>query len=261
VPPLVVSVHGGDVLSTARGGPRGRAAVEAALRHARLVLANSARTAELAGSHGARATRVVHLGADLPGEAARSGAAAAGEGAAARARPPTLVTVGHLVARKRHADVVRALARLRERHPELRYVVVGDGPERPALERLAAELGVAERVEFRGQLPPPAAREAAWRADAFVLPSVDEAFGVAYVEAMAGGVPALGTRGEGGPEEIAAAGGGIRLVSPGDVDGLAAEHARELGRAARATVEAHFTWERCGRETVAAYEAALAAAP
>jgi glycosyltransferase involved in cell wall biosynthesis len=252
--PLVVSVHGGDLLSTVHRGPRGRRAVEGALAHARLVLANSAHTAGLAARHGARETRVVHLGTDLPAQRHREDG------------PPTLVTVGHLVARKRHADVVRALWTLRDRHPDLRYVVVGDGPEREPLRALAASLGVGDRVELRGQLPPAQARAAARDADAFVLPSVDEAFGVAYVEAMAGGVPAIGSRGEGGPQEIAAAGDGIRLVPPGDVEALAAEverlltdapWARELGAAARATVEASFTWERCGRETVAAYEAAL----
>lgn len=254
--PLVVSVHGGDVLSTVHRGPRGRRAVEGALAHARLVLANSRGTAELARRHGARETRVVHLGTDVPAAPPR------------REGPPTIVTVGHLVARKRHADVVRALAALRDRHPGLRYVVVGDGPEREPLRALAASLGVADRVELRGQLAPAEARAAAWDADAFVLPSVDEAFGVAYVEAMAGGVPAVGARGESGPEEIAAAGEGIRLVAPGDVAALAGEvdrilsderWARELGDGARATVEAHFTWARCGRETVAAYESALAA--
>ena len=99
-----------------------------------------------------------------------------------------------------------------------------------------------------------------------MLPSVDEAFGVAYVEAMAGGVPAIGCRGEPGPEEIAALGRGLRLVAPGDPEALAAElralleepeWRRELGHAARATVEAEFTWEQCGRATVAAYEAAM----
>jgi glycosyltransferase involved in cell wall biosynthesis len=256
--PLVVSVHGGDVLSTVHRGPRGRRAVEGALAHARLVLANSAHTARLATRHGARETRVVHLGTDLTAQRPE----------AAPDTPPRIVTVAHLVARKRHADVVRALWTLRERHPRLRYVVVGDGPEREPLRALAASLGLADRVELRGQLPPAQARAAAWDADAFVLPSVDEAFGVAYVEAMAGGVPAIGSRGEGGPQEIAAAGDGIRLVPPGDVEALAAEidrlltdesWARELGAAARATVEESFTWERSGRETVAAYESALAA--
>ena len=254
--PLVVSAHGGDVLGVARASQRGRRTVSRALAHARLVLANSAGTAERCAELGARDVRVVHLGTDLPPLPAE----------AAPRDPPTLVTVGHLVARKRHADVVRAVALLRERHPGLRYVVVGDGPERDAIAALARELGVAERVELRGQLAPEAAREQARAASAFVMPSVDEAFGVAYVEAMAGGVPAIGCRGEAGPEEIAAAGGGIRMVEPGDVDALAAEldrlltdadWARELGAAARATVEAAFTWQGCGRDTVAAYQAAL----
>jgi glycosyltransferase involved in cell wall biosynthesis len=83
---------------------------------------------------------------------------------------------------------------------------------------------------------------------------------------MAGCVPAIGARGEPGPEEIAACGGGMRLVPPGDPEALAREIAalldepawrRELGAAARANVEAHFTWERCGRATVAAYADAL----
>jgi glycosyltransferase involved in cell wall biosynthesis len=257
--PLVVSVHGGDVLSTVHRGPRARVAVERALAHARLVLANSAHTARIAEGHGARETRVVHLGTDLPSD---SPLATSSDGEA-----PAIVTVGHLVARKRHADVVRALWTLRDRHPRLRYVVVGDGPEREPLRELAASLDLADRVDLRGQLPPAEARAEAWRGAAFVLPSVDEAFGVAYVEAMAGGVPAIGSRGEGGPEEIAAAGGGIRLVPPGDVEALAGEidrllsderWAREVGGAARATVEASFTWERCGRDTVAAYESALA---
>ncbi len=52
------------------------------------------------------------------------------------------------------------------------------------------------------------------------MPSTEEAFGVAYIEAMAGGVPAIGCRGEPGPEEIAAAGDGFVLVPPGDIERL-----------------------------------------
>jgi len=134
------------------------------------------------------------------------------------------------------------------------------------LERLAAELGLADSVEFDGQLAHAEALSRAREGSLFVLPSVDEAFGVAYVEAMAGGLPAIGCRGEPGPREIAAAGGGIRLVAPGDTDALAGEidalladpaALRAAGAQARATVEAAFTWERCGAETVRAYEDAL----
>src|SRR5581483_5783617 len=94
--------------------------------------------------------------------------------------------------------------------------------------------------------------------------------GVAYVEAMAGGVPAIGCRGEPGPEEIAAAGDGLVLVPPGDIERLTQRidellsdphRLHEASRRARATVAANFTWERCGHETLAAYEQALRSAP
>jgi glycosyltransferase involved in cell wall biosynthesis len=241
--PYVVSVHGGDVLAVAQE-ERGRRAVEAGLGGARLVMANSAAIETRCRDLGATNTRVVHLGTDVPEP---------------RPRGTELVTVAHLVARKRHADVLHALAGL----PDMRWVVVGDGPERPALERLARELGVAGRVDFRGALPHPEAMLAARSGAVFVLPSVDEAFGVAYVEAMAGGVPAIGCAGEPGPEEIARCGGGIRLVAPRDPQALAQairETAgdRALGERARATVLEHFTWAGCGRATVDAYAAALA---
>jgi teichuronic acid biosynthesis glycosyltransferase TuaC len=253
--PLVVSVHGGDVYFTAPRYETGARAVRRAYETARLVLANSAGIERDARTLGATRTRVVRLGADLPADPPQH-----------KAQAPTLVTVGHLVARKRHADVVRALWLLRERLPDLRYLVIGDGPEREPLARLAEELGLADRVELAGQLPHATAMARARAAHAFVMPSVDEAFGVAYVEAMAAGLPAIGARGEAGPQEIAAAGDGIRLVAPGDVEALAAEiegligepeYAKDLGEAARETVRRAFTWEACGRATVAAYEDAL----
>jgi glycosyltransferase involved in cell wall biosynthesis len=275
--PLVVSVHGGDVLYTASRVAGGRAAVTRTLGAARLVLANSQGIAELARSLGAGETRVVRLGArppalraGAPAPGARAPTPSAAPGARARAPTPTpapaLVTVGHLVARKRHADVLRALAVLSDRHPTLRYVIVGEGPERPALEALAERLGVSARVELCGQLDPAQALARMRECTLFAMPSTEEAFGVAYVEAMAAGLPAIGCRGEPGPEEIAKAGDGFVLVPPGDIERLSQrieelladpERLREAGRRARATVAAHFTWERCGAQTRAAYEDAL----
>ena len=92
---------------------------------------------------------------------------------------------------------------------------------------------MADRVDLVGALPPGGrARSGSARA-AFVLPSVDEAFGVAYVEAMAGWLPAVGLRGEDGPEEIAAAGGGMLLADPDDLAATirtALDHRDGLGR-------------------------------
>jgi glycosyltransferase involved in cell wall biosynthesis len=76
--------------------------------------------------------------------------------------------VADLVARKRHADVLRALWLLRDAHPDLVWDVYGDGPERPALEQLASELGLADRVTLRGPRTPERG------GTVFVLPSVDE---------------------------------------------------------------------------------------
>lgn len=249
--PLVISVHGGDVLWTCERVPGGREAVARTLAGARLTLANSDGIATLARRRGASRTQVVHLGSDLP------------ERAPTRAERPLLVSVGHLVARKRHADVVRALAIL---PAEVRYLVIGDGPEHGALARLASDLGLADRVELAGALEPTEALRRAREAWLFVMPSTDEAFGVAYVEAMAAGVPAIGAAGEPGPADIAAAGGGIELVPARDPDALAARigallgdpgRLAALGEAARRTVAENFSWQRCGERTVAAYREAL----
>ena len=197
--------------------------------------------------------------------AARSAVGSDSSASIAAASAQTLVTVAHLVERKRHADVLRALWLLRDRSPAPRWIVVGDGPERSRLEALAARLGIA--AEFRGALPHAEAVAVARSAVLFVLPSVDEAFGVAYVEALAGGVPTIGCMGEPGPEDLARITEGMRLVPPGDPEALARkiaallddERARHrLGTLAREAVAERLSWEACGRATVAAYEAALA---
>lgn len=243
--PLAVSVHGGDVLAPTLAGPGARATIAHVLRSAAVVLCNSRATlrnaAALAGE-GDR-MRVVHLGADVPPD---------GQLPPKHARP-TVATVAHVIPRKRHEDVLRALPDATD------WVVIGDGPE---LARLRAE-APAGRAHFPGALPHDEAMRELARCHVMALPSVDEAFGVAYVEALAHGVPAIGCAGEGGPEEIAAAGDAMLLVPPRDPAALRAaiERAladRDLPARARATARASFTWEACGAATVEAYRAALA---
>jgi glycosyltransferase involved in cell wall biosynthesis len=256
---LAVSTHGPDVISVHARSGAARRATERALLEADVVLANSRwaarRCEQLAGR--AIETRVVHFGADLPPAPPR------------RHERQTLVTVAHLHARKRHALVLHALAELPP-HVRPDYVVIGEGRGRRPLEQLAGRLGLGERVRFLGQLENRLALEEAWRCHLCVMPSVEEPFGVAYVEAMAGGLPAIGTRGEGGPDDIAAAGGGMVLVPPDDHRALARELERllgdpgrmeALGRAARENVERNFTWRACGEATLAAYRDAAERSP
>jgi glycosyltransferase involved in cell wall biosynthesis len=133
---------------------------------------------------------------------------------------PTL-TVGVLTrldARKGLPYLLRAMAQLRSDIPEARLLIGGDGEDRSALEREADTLGLTGRVEFVG-----AVHDAAQfyrRLDLFVLPSLDEAFGLVLLEAMAAGLPVVGTQ-VGGIPEVLEDGSQGRLVAPADSQALA----------------------------------------
>jgi len=101
-----------------------------------------------------------------------------------------VIFTGRLIRDKNVDVLLRALVPVREEVPDLRALVVGDGPERPALERLARDLGLA--VTFAGFLPDYDSVIAAMKASrVFVLPSTREGFGIAALEAMACGVPVV----------------------------------------------------------------------
>ena len=124
---------------------------------------------------------------------------------------------------KRVEDVVRTFARLVEQRPA-RLMMVGDGPNRPAAERLARELGLGDKVSFLGKLKNPL--EALSIADLFLLPSESESFGLAALEAMACGVPVVASEAGGLPEVIRHGVSGM-LAPVGDVDTMG-DHAAFL---------------------------------
>ena len=245
--PLVVSVHGGDLLSPLLAAPAARSVGATVLREARVVIANSTgmrdRAVDLAGD--GRNMRVIHPPGQPPPNPLP-----------AKRAEPTIATLGYVDPRKRHRDVLEALARL----PDARWVVIGVGPERSALERRAEELGVTDRIEWTGQLAPSDAVVELARCHVMALPSVDEAFGVAYLEALACGLAAIGCTGEPGPEELARLTDAMTLVPPRDEDALA----RAIGAAlaggppgASATEVGSRLLAECGPRTVEAYRDAL----
>lgn len=175
-----------------------------------------------------------------------------------------LVHVSNFRPVKRVTDVVRIFAAVARVHPA-RLLMVGDGPDRAAAERAAADLGVASRTTFLGAVAD--VERLVADADAFLLPSDGESFGLAALEAMACGVPVVGARAGGLPEVVADGVDGI-LEPVGAVEAMAArlatlltspEAAARFGAAARAKVERTFRSELVVPVYEAAYEEALAA--
>jgi phosphatidylinositol alpha-1,6-mannosyltransferase len=106
-----------------------------------------------------------------------------------------LLTVGRINSLERykgHDRVIAALPDLLAQGHDIVYLVIGDGDDRPRLQELADKSGVAERVRFLGGVSRQYLAEAYRMADLFVMPSTGEGFGIAFIEAMASGTPALG---------------------------------------------------------------------
>jgi glycosyltransferase involved in cell wall biosynthesis len=129
-----------------------------------------------------------------------------------------LVTVGRLVARKQAMQLVQALARSRLGNAHL--LVVGDGPDAPAVQAAATELGVAERVHLLGQIDEDEKYRALAVADVFVSTSQHEGFGLVFLEAMAAGLPVV-CYDHGGQTDFLATGRSGHVVALDDLDAFA----------------------------------------
>ncbi|MCX5060163.1 glycosyltransferase family 4 protein [Streptomyces sp. NBC_00452] len=133
-------------------------------------------------------------------------------------RPPTVLWVGRLHPRKTPELALRAVAHLRSEIPEARLVILGDGPLRLPLERLAHRLGVSESVEFRGLLPREEVFRACDDADAFLMTSLRDSSSTQTLEAWARGLPVVHL-GHHGISDFSAPGGAISvpLGNPADL--------------------------------------------
>ena len=175
--------------------------------------------------------------------------------------PHTVLTVARLDPQKGLHDLVAAAALV----PEARVMVVGEGPERPALETEIARLGLGDRVHllgFRSDVPDLLAAS-----DLFVLPSLFEGLPLSILEAMAAGKPVVATA-IGGNDEAVVDGATGLLVPPGDPQALAdairallrdPERRRRLGEAGRRRAEAEFSATAMVRRVAAVYDELLAA--
>ena len=189
------------------------------------------------------------------------GEAAPGRAARRRAGGEIVVgTAARFAPQKGLPYFLQAAAALAPLFPGMRFLVIGDGPARPALERQALQLGLAGRLSFCGYCSDMPRRLAGM--DIFVLPSLTEGFPLVLLEAAAAGCAVVASAVGGIPEVIT---GGVQglLVPPADgvalaraVAALARDpaRARRLARACRKRVTGQFTLERMLSRTAALYD-------
>jgi phosphatidyl-myo-inositol dimannoside synthase len=136
----------------------------------------------------------------MPGEGRKIRAATGLEG------KQVLLTVGRMNARERykgHDRVIAAIVELVARGHDICYLIVGEGDDGPRLEALARKAGVRNRVRFLGPLTMANLVDTYRAADLFIMPSTGEGFGIAFLEAMATGTPALGLASAGAQDVLA----------------------------------------------------------
>lgn len=143
---------------------------------------------------------------------------------------PTILSVAHQYPRKDTATLLRALPVVHEQFPSARLRIVGGGPELPRLRDLARRLLIHDAVEFTGPVADDReVRTAYFRAHLFCLPSLQEGFGIVFVEAMAAGLPVVAARAGAAPEVVEHGVTGV-LVPPRSPEMLASALIRLLRR-------------------------------
>ncbi len=200
-------------------------------RRAPLVLSTSRYCCERIQAHyGIAAERLalVPEGIDLSLWSPSTDAAALAQIDAAR-DPCTVLCVARQYPRKRVTDLLAAFPLVLSQLPQARLVVIGDGPEHGALQQQVADLGLGASVQLLGALSSDQEVRGWYQgASIFCLPSIQEGFGIVFLEAMASGLPVVSTTATAIPEVVPHGEAGL-LVPPRDPAALAAAILSLLG--------------------------------
>lgn len=173
---------------------------------------------------------------------------------------PLLLGIGRFSREKGFDRLVRAMPEVLARVPAATLLLAGEGPERAALERLAAAAAPSDRIRFLGRVEDVATLLRA--VNVVCVPSRSEGLGLAAIESMAAGVPVVATA-VGGLTEVVEDGVTGHLAAPDDMAARIAdllvneEQARAMGAAARARAEALFSLERMAAETAEVWREVL----
>jgi glycosyltransferase involved in cell wall biosynthesis len=170
-----------------------------------------------------------------------------------------LISVARLIERKGIQDVLRAVAELRD--PDISLLIVGEGNYKDQLKKLSHDLSLDDRVTFYGFCHPDKLPGLLVNSDVFILPSRAEAFGNVFVEAMACGLPVIGSDTGGIPDLIGEENG--ILVKPGNIEMIkqaivAMKESKQLmlnmGAANRKKVRENFIWSSITKQYISVYQ-------
>lgn len=232
--------------------------------HATVIIANSENTKQILQNVGVQPEKIkiIHPGVDTEVFAPRQTKGQEIRDRHQLGRSPVLLTVGRLQRRKGHDMVLKALPSIKDSFPSVMYLIVGDGKENTYLQRLAADLGVAESVIFVGEVADEELADYFSACDLFIMPNRQikndiEGFGIVYLEAGAMGKPVIGGKSGGTKDAILDGVTGFR------VDGANTEEIAEkvkdllsdptkaqlMGSNGRNRVLNEFTWEQVYKKT------------
>ncbi len=265
--PSVITMHGGDVYVNPSQGydfPTRwyvRPALSWTLRHADALTAitDDCRQHALRAGAPDERMRIVLNGADLR----RFSPAPNGNPDASPYGPRMIFACRQLFPRKGIRFLIEAAAQLRATFPDLELVLAGDGFERPDLERLAEDRGIARQTTFLGWVPNAELPRYYRAAAVSVIPSLEEGFGIPAAEAMGCEVPVVASD-AGGLPEVVEDGVTGRVVPRGDAGALADAIAgllrdpalrHRMGKAGRERALRLFDWDRSAEQFEATYAA------
>ncbi len=255
--PSIISVLGSDVYSYPTKGVLQRWVVRRVFSRADILLSTSRVMAEEAGQYTRKPFQITSFGVDVHRFQRKPVCRRWGEGS---------VVFGTVKLLDQHVYgldlLVAAFAEVAQHHERANphLVIVGDGPDRERLERLADDFRVADRVHFEGMQPQEALAEYYSQFDVAVFPSRRESFGVSALEAMACECPVICSDAPGFREALAPE---VRIMVPIDdyvalcaamEDMLGNRHLREaLGKRGGQYVRAHYSWQHSLEEMGTVY--------
>lgn len=261
--PMITTIHGQDLYITINKNKNCKVALNKVFKKADKIITVSSKLKKMAANDIGFNDKIMVIGNGVPFNKiiAKKDNTLSGK----MANSKIILSASSLFYRKGIYFNLRAFSKLVDKYTDLKYQIIGDGPEKNRLKKFAIDLGINNQVEFLGKLSHENVLSYMARADIFSLPSWNEGFGVVYIEAMAQGKPVIGCRGEGIEDFVEHKKTGM-LVKPKNIDNLVEaldfllsfpDEARIIGVKARNLVLENYTWEKNAGKMMEVYQEVL----